>query len=108
MSQSAAASSIDHALPTAASTSSSSVVTSPSGVLQLSYESAAASNSGPSFTPAELAHYDSMLAAQGECGVREFFLKKYETECVKNWDRFYRKNADRFYKDRHYLTSADA
>ena len=87
-------------------------------MLQLSYEGAtaadaaspdsAASASGhsstPSLTPSEVAAFDSHLAAQGICGVRDFFLRKFEVDAVRNWDVFYKKNADRFYKDRHYLT----
>lgn len=34
-----------------------------------------------------VAAYERILAAQGECGVRPFFLNKYESEAVKNWDR---------------------
>lgn len=26
-----------------------------------------------------------------------------ERDAAKHWDKFYRQNADRFYKDRHYL-----
>ncbi|KAI9906839.1 hypothetical protein PsorP6_002810 [Peronosclerospora sorghi] len=28
---------------------------------------------------------------------------KYENEAAKNWDKFYKRNATNFYKDRHYL-----
>jgi hypothetical protein len=28
---------------------------------------------------------------------------RYETQAARYWDRFYRRNADRFFKDRHYL-----
>jgi methyltransferase-like protein 6 len=77
-----------------------------SEVLQLSYEagSTASSASPASFTPAELAHYNSILSSQGPGSVRDFFLAKYESESVRNWDRMYRRHEDRAYKDRHYLT----
>jgi hypothetical protein len=30
----------------------------------------------------------------------QFFVAKYEAEASKNWDLFYKRNADRFFKDR--------
>lgn len=102
---------------------------SPSAVLQLSYEGASASSatsaaaadsstaasapsatapapsSTPALSPADVAAFDALLAAQGTCGVRDFFLRKFESDAVRNWDVFYKRNADRFYKDRHYLTA---
>ena len=30
-------------------------------------------------------------------------MAKAEAESVRNWDRFYRRNGDHFFKDRHYL-----
>lgn len=33
----------------------------------------------------------------------QFWKNKYEKEAVKNWDRFYNRNQDNFYKDRHYI-----
>jgi 2-polyprenyl-3-methyl-5-hydroxy-6-metoxy-1,4-benzoquinol methylase len=40
--------------------------------------------------------------AQGDT-VSEFMRAKYEKEARKYWDLFYKRNADRFFKDRHYL-----
>ena len=99
---------------TAASASHVPTAASPSAVLQLSYEAAvshpataapsdtdatgSSSSSGSSGASAisgsavqldadAVAAYERILAAQGDCGVRPFFLNKYETEAVKNWDR---------------------
>ena len=30
-------------------------------------------------------------------------VAKLEKEAAQHWDRFYRNNADKFYKDRHYF-----
>ncbi|KAG0559842.1 hypothetical protein KC19_10G133200 [Ceratodon purpureus] len=35
--------------------------------------------------------------------VSPYLRDKYEREAGKNWDLFYKRNADRFFKDRHYL-----
>ncbi|XP_024395799.1 uncharacterized protein [Physcomitrium patens] len=35
--------------------------------------------------------------------VSPYLREKYEKEAGKNWDLFYKRNADRFFKDRHYL-----
>ena len=35
--------------------------------------------------------------------VTPYWVERYEREAGKNWDRFYQRNADRFFKDRHYL-----
>lgn len=105
--------------PAEATASSSPSAAAPSlpfdsEVLQLSYEAstaaaaqsaAAASSSAPSsFTASELARYDAILSSQGAGSVRDFFLHKYESDSVRNWDKMYRRHEDRAYKDRHYLT----
>jgi len=60
---------------------------------------------GPAPSDSALSTAASIIAAQGECGVRPFVLSKLEYESMRNWDRFYKRNEDRFYKDRHYLTN---
>lgn len=34
----------------------------------------------------------------------EALAGKYEREAKKHWDRFFRRNGERFFRDRHYLT----
>ncbi len=33
-----------------------------------------------------------------------FKMTQLERDAAKNWDKFYLRNADRFYKDRHWIT----
>jgi hypothetical protein len=102
------------ATPTAGAAGSSSytpTAASPSPVLQLSYENRAAaeasaastgvssitdtthdavsaSTAAPQGLSAEqVSTYERLLQAQGECGVKPFFLNKFELEAGKNWDR---------------------
>lgn len=43
------------------------------------------------------------LAAQGTPTISEFWKNKYETKGGKYWHDFYKRNTDKFYKDRHYM-----
>lgn len=36
-------------------------------------------------------------------GVSPFWREKYEKEAKRNWDVFYKRHRDKFFKDRHYL-----
>ncbi|KAH7050414.1 S-adenosyl-L-methionine-dependent methyltransferase [Linnemannia elongata] len=35
--------------------------------------------------------------------IKPFWVNKYKNEAAKNWDRFYKRNETRFYKDRHWI-----
>ena len=37
--------------------------------------------------------------------VSTYWAGRYEQDAAKNWDLFYRRHADRFFKDRHYLAA---
>lgn len=41
-----------------------------------------------------------------QSGVSEFWARKYASEANKNWDKFYRRNGDNFFRDRHWTTAA--
>ncbi len=64
---------------------------SPSAVLQLSYEASAAASAedatAEQMSAEQVAHFTQLLEKQGQCGVKPFFLNKFEIESVKNWDR---------------------
>lgn len=35
--------------------------------------------------------------------IKPFWVNKYKNEAAKNWDKFYKRNETRFYKDRHWI-----
>ena len=37
-------------------------------------------------------------------GVPEFWARKYEADAAKYWDLFYKRNEDRFFKDRYWTS----
>ena len=39
-----------------------------------------------------------------EPNISDFKRNKLELEAKKNWDLFYKRNTDHFFKDRHWLT----
>ena len=39
-----------------------------------------------------------------EKNISDFQRTKLEAEAKKNWDLFYKRNSDHFFKDRHWLT----
>jgi len=44
------------------------------------------------------------LKLQQEESISEFKREKLEKEARKNWDLFYKRNSNHFFKDRHWLT----
>ena len=53
---------------------------------------------------AEYAPYTGGGGGGGGSGlVPAYWVERYEREAGKNWELFYRRNRDRFFKDRHYL-----
>ncbi|KAG0349201.1 Methyltransferase-like protein 6 [Podila humilis] len=38
-----------------------------------------------------------------DVAIKPFWVNKYKNEAAKNWDKFYKRNATRFYKDRHWV-----
>ena len=45
-----------------------------------------------------------LLEKQNSRLVTEFKANKLEADAQKNWDLFYKRNTDHFFKDRHWLT----
>ena len=43
------------------------------------------------------------LKLQGEEPISEFKREKLEKEARRNWDLFYKRNSNHFFKDRHWL-----
>lgn len=59
-------------------------------------------NSGPL---SDLKEEDKMrLKEQSSRLVPDFKARKFQSEARKHWDLFYKRNADRFFKDRHWTT----
>lgn len=52
---------------------------------------------------AALAERAAKRLAKQDVGVNEFWRRKYDGEAARNWDKFYTRNEDRFFKDRHYI-----
>ena len=43
-----------------------------------------------------------VISNQESYKMNNFWIKKYELDAVKNWNKFYKRNGNRFYKDRHW------
>ncbi|KAG0299750.1 Methyltransferase-like protein 6 [Dissophora globulifera] len=52
-------------------------------------------------TPEKLEYARQVI--EKDKAIKPFWVKKYKTEAAKNWDRFYKRNETRFYKDRHWI-----
>ncbi|CAN8072831.1 unnamed protein product [Agarophyton chilense] len=44
-------------------------------------------------------------SAQTQSGVSSFWAGKYENDCSKNWEKFYKRNSTNFFKDRHWTAT---
>jgi methyltransferase-like protein 6 len=65
--------------------------------------SAVSKSSGDEEASSELSEDDQKrLASQDTRPVPEFRANKFQSESRKHWDIFYKRNADRFFKDRHW------
>lgn len=51
----------------------------------------------------QLTESESLKLQQEEC-ISEFKREKLEKEARKNWDLFYKRNSNHFFKDRHWLS----
>lgn len=49
----------------------------------------------------ELTKEENEILKKQEC-ISEFKKQKLELDAQKNWDRFYNRNSDNFFKDRHW------
>jgi len=56
----------------------------------------------PSSTPPAPFVYAPYTSAESDI-VPSYWVQRYEDEAARYWDKFYTRNADRFFKDRHYL-----
>ncbi|KAG0239811.1 methyltransferase-like protein 6-like protein [Mortierella sp. GBAus27b] len=52
-------------------------------------------------SPEKLEHAREVI--EKDTAIKPFWVKKYKNEAAKNWDRFYKRNENRFYKDRHWI-----
>ncbi|KAF9436476.1 hypothetical protein BGZ76_003803 [Entomortierella beljakovae] len=52
-------------------------------------------------TPEKLDYAKQII--EKDKAIKPFWVNKYKNEAAKNWDRFYKRNETRFYKDRHWI-----
>ncbi|KAF9931813.1 Methyltransferase-like protein 6 [Linnemannia zychae] len=52
-------------------------------------------------SPEKLEYAKSVI--EKDKAIKPFWVNKYKNEAAKNWDRFYKRNETRFYKDRHWI-----
>ncbi|KAG0006991.1 hypothetical protein BGZ65_000381 [Modicella reniformis] len=52
-------------------------------------------------SPEKLEHAQQII--EKDKAIKPFWVNKYKNEAAKNWDRFYKRNETRFYKDRHWI-----
>ncbi|KAI8599505.1 methyltransferase-like protein-like protein 6 [Dissophora ornata] len=52
-------------------------------------------------TPKKLEYARQII--EKDKAIKPFWVNKYKNDAAKNWDRFYKRNETRFYKDRHWI-----
>ncbi|KAF9568829.1 Methyltransferase-like protein 6 [Mortierella alpina] len=56
----------------------------------------------PSIISPEKLEYARQIIEKDKA-IKPFWVNKYKNEAAKNWDKFYKRNETRFYKDRHWI-----
>ena len=57
----------------------------------------------PAAAPPATPHVYAPYSRRASSRLSAYWVERYERDAARNWDRFYQRNADHFFKDRHYL-----